>query len=64
MPHTRSQWLKILNDNKTALEEAEKHSTDESSETDLEAEAVRYLAVLRKNVERIEKMLSKPDERG
>jgi hypothetical protein len=63
MPNLRSQWLKILNDNKTAIDEAEKRAAEETSDTALEAEGVRYLAVLRKNVVRIEKMLNEPNER-
>jgi hypothetical protein len=60
MPITRSQLLKILADDKMELEEAEASFAERAvCEADLEAEADRLLMVLRNNVQRIEKILSR-----
>jgi hypothetical protein len=58
MPLTRSQLLKILADNKRELENAESEIVDayEGSGIVVEAELIRYLEVLRKNVARTEKL--------
>jgi hypothetical protein len=63
MPLTRTQLLKILADNKSELENAESEIVEayEGSGVVVEAELVRYLEVLRKNVARIEKILNEPD---
>jgi hypothetical protein len=63
MPLTRSQLLKILADNKRELENAESEIVDayEGSGVVVEAELIRYLEMLRKNVARTEKLLNEPD---
>jgi len=63
MPLTRSQLLKILADNRKELldAEAEVVAAYEGSSVIVEAEVVRYLAILRQNVERIERMLGESD---
>ncbi len=63
MTLTRSQLLKILDDNRNELQKAEAEvvAAYEGSSVVVESEVVRYLAVLRMNVGRIERMLGDTD---
>jgi hypothetical protein len=61
MPLTRSQLLKILADNRQKLTIAESEPPAISSDDEEQAEAQWHLAILRKNIAGIEKILAEQD---